>query len=44
LIAVGYGKEKPLASNDDEFEGREINRRTEFEIISQVENQSAAIK
>jgi outer membrane protein OmpA-like peptidoglycan-associated protein/tetratricopeptide (TPR) repeat protein len=44
LIAVGYGEEKPLASNDDEFEGREINRRTEFEIISQVENQSAAIK
>jgi outer membrane protein OmpA-like peptidoglycan-associated protein len=44
LVAVGYGEEKPLASNDDEFEGREINRRTEFEIISQIENQSAAMK
>ncbi len=44
LIAVGYGEEKPLASNDDELEGREINRRTEFEIISQVQNQSAAVK
>lgn len=32
LTAVGYGEEKPLATNDDETEGREINRRTEFEI------------
>jgi outer membrane protein OmpA-like peptidoglycan-associated protein len=32
LTAVGYGEEKPLATNDDELEGREINRRTEFEI------------
>ncbi len=24
------GKERPLASNDDEFEGRELNRRVEF--------------
>jgi outer membrane protein OmpA-like peptidoglycan-associated protein len=32
LTAVGYGEEKPLATNDDEREGREINRRTEFEI------------
>jgi outer membrane protein OmpA-like peptidoglycan-associated protein/tetratricopeptide (TPR) repeat protein len=44
LTAVGYGEEKPLASNDDELEGREINRRTEFEIISQTQNQSAAMK
>ncbi|QHT65739.1 OmpA family protein [Rhodocytophaga rosea] len=32
LTAVGYGEKKPLATNDDELEGREINRRTEFEI------------
>lgn len=34
LSAVGYGEERPLASNDDEMEGRELNRRTEFEIVS----------
>jgi outer membrane protein OmpA-like peptidoglycan-associated protein len=33
LIAVGYGKERPLVSNDDESDGREINRRTEFVIL-----------
>ena len=33
LIAVGYGEEKPLASNDDENEGRELNRRVEFKIL-----------
>jgi outer membrane protein OmpA-like peptidoglycan-associated protein len=44
LTAVGYGEERPLASNDDELEGREINRRTEFEIVSNTENQSAAVK
>ncbi len=33
LKAVGYGKEHPLASNDDENEGRELNRRTEFKIL-----------
>lgn len=32
IIAVGYGEDKPLASNDDEVEGREINRRVEFRI------------
>jgi outer membrane protein OmpA-like peptidoglycan-associated protein len=32
LTAIGYGSERPLASNDDEKEGREINRRTEFKI------------
>lgn len=33
LRAVGYGKQHPLASNDDEAEGRELNRRTEFKIL-----------
>jgi outer membrane protein OmpA-like peptidoglycan-associated protein/tetratricopeptide (TPR) repeat protein len=33
LSAVGYGEERPLVSNDDEMEGREINRRTEIEIL-----------
>ncbi len=35
LTIKGYGKTQPLASNDDETEGRELNRRTEFIIISQ---------
>jgi len=30
---VGYGKSKPLASNDDEEEGRELNRRVEFKVL-----------
>jgi outer membrane protein OmpA-like peptidoglycan-associated protein len=30
----GYGNEKPLASNDDEKEGREFNRRVEFKVLS----------
>jgi outer membrane protein OmpA-like peptidoglycan-associated protein/tetratricopeptide (TPR) repeat protein len=33
LVANGYGEEKPLATNDDEKEGREINRRTEFKVM-----------
>jgi outer membrane protein OmpA-like peptidoglycan-associated protein len=33
LEAKGFGAEKPLVSNDDEEEGRQINRRTEIEII-----------
>ena len=32
--AAGYGDTRPLASNDDEQGGREINRRVEFKIIS----------
>ncbi len=31
--AVGYGESRPLASNDDEQEGRELNRRVEFKVI-----------
>ena len=34
LIPKGYGKSRPLASNDDEDEGRELNRRTEFELLT----------
>lgn len=33
IMATGYGEEKPLASNDDEREGRELNRRVEFEVL-----------
>ncbi|HCW08056.1 MAG TPA: hypothetical protein DGG95_11905 [Cytophagales bacterium] len=33
LKAVGYGQEKPIVSNDDETGGREINRRTEIEVL-----------
>ena len=33
LSAKGYGSERPIVSNDDEMGGREINRRTEIEII-----------
>jgi outer membrane protein OmpA-like peptidoglycan-associated protein/tetratricopeptide (TPR) repeat protein len=33
VTAVGYGKMKPIASNDDEDEGRELNRRVEFKVL-----------
>ena len=33
LTAQGYGEGQPMASNDDEREGRELNRRTEFRIL-----------
>jgi outer membrane protein OmpA-like peptidoglycan-associated protein len=33
ISAKGFGAERPLVSNDDEQGGREINRRTEVEII-----------
>jgi len=33
LKAVGYGQERPIVSNDDESGGREINRRTEIEVV-----------
>jgi len=33
LTAQGYGESQPMASNDDEKEGREYNRRTEFRIL-----------
>ena len=31
--AVGYGESKPLATNDDEQEGRALNRRVEFKVL-----------
>ena len=34
LSAKGYGSERPIVSNDDEKDGRELNRRTEIEITS----------
>jgi outer membrane protein OmpA-like peptidoglycan-associated protein len=33
LMGKGFGSAKPIASNDDEYEGRELNRRTEFEVL-----------
>jgi len=33
VTAVGYGDKKPLASNDDEKDGRELNRRVEFKVL-----------
>lgn len=33
LSPVGYGESQPLASNDDELEGRELNRRTEIKVL-----------
>lgn len=32
--ANGYGEEKPMATNDDEKEGRELNRRVEFRVLN----------
>jgi len=34
ITAVGYGSQKPIASNDDEKDGRELNRRVEFKVIA----------
>ncbi|MBC7451209.1 MAG: OmpA family protein [Cytophagales bacterium] len=33
MTSKGYGESRPLATNDDEEEGRELNRRTEFKIL-----------
>ncbi|MBV6644119.1 MAG: OmpA family protein [Cyclobacteriaceae bacterium] len=33
IKTVGYGETEPLASNDDEDEGRELNRRIEVKVI-----------
>jgi outer membrane protein OmpA-like peptidoglycan-associated protein len=34
IQASGYGATRPLASNDDEESGREINRRVEFKVLA----------
>ncbi|MBI1767326.1 MAG: PD40 domain-containing protein [Bacteroidetes bacterium] len=33
IKTVGYGEERPIASNDDDKEGRELNRRVEFKVL-----------
>jgi outer membrane protein OmpA-like peptidoglycan-associated protein/tetratricopeptide (TPR) repeat protein len=33
IKTTGYGKSRPLASNDDERGGRELNRRVEFKVL-----------
>ena len=33
LKANGYGQQRPIASNDDEKEGRELNRRIEVRVL-----------
>jgi flagellar motor protein MotB len=35
LETKGYGKSRPIASNDDEDDGRALNRRVEFRILNQ---------
>ena len=36
VVAVGYGESKPVASNVNE-KGRQLNRRTEFEILKLID-------
>lgn len=33
IHAVGFGEDNPIASNDDEIDGRELNRRVEFRVL-----------
>jgi outer membrane protein OmpA-like peptidoglycan-associated protein/tetratricopeptide (TPR) repeat protein len=33
LSSQGYGQERPMATNDDEKDGRELNRRVEFKVL-----------
>ncbi|MBK5278287.1 MAG: OmpA family protein, partial [Bacteroidia bacterium] len=33
IKATGYGEDKPIATNDDDAEGREINRRVDFIVL-----------
>jgi outer membrane protein OmpA-like peptidoglycan-associated protein len=34
LQSIGYGESRPLVSNDDETDGRELNRRIEFQVLN----------
>ncbi len=34
IAAVGYGSKKPMASNDDEINGRSLNRRIEVLVVN----------
>lgn len=48
LVAKGYGKHNPIAPNSnpngtDNPEGRQRNRRTEFKVIGQVDNEEEII-
>ncbi|WP_456459534.1 OmpA family protein [Reichenbachiella sp.] len=36
LVTMGYGESQPLASNDDEEEGRSLNRRIELRVLNQT--------
>jgi len=36
IQSKGWGKSKPIASNDDEIGGRELNRRVEFVILEDL--------
>lgn len=33
IVAKGYGETQPMATNDDEYEGRELNRRIEITVL-----------
>jgi outer membrane protein OmpA-like peptidoglycan-associated protein/tetratricopeptide (TPR) repeat protein len=35
LVGRGYGDSKPIASNDDEKDGRSLNRRVEFLVVEE---------